>query len=94
MIILLVLENRDHCVVTFTLDGHYVGRFGTEGSGDGQLYYPIALATDYNDFILVADTNNCRAVIFYNSGNYINCFGSKESDAGQFSNYSRHSCKS
>ena len=40
-------------IVTFTLDGHYVGKFGTQGSNRGQLYHPYSLATDENGSILV-----------------------------------------
>ena len=37
---LLVADYSGHCMVTFTLDGHYVGKFGTQGSNSGQLYCP------------------------------------------------------
>ena len=83
---LLVVDINNHCVVTFTLDGHYVGKFGTQGSGRGQLSNPRALAIDINGFILVADSGNDRVSIFDKSGNYIDCFGSNGSNAGQFSN--------
>ena len=34
---LLVADQRNSCIHTYTLDGHYVGKFGTPGSGMGQL---------------------------------------------------------
>ena len=37
---LLVADYSRHCIVTFTLDGHYVGKFGTQGSNRGQLNGP------------------------------------------------------
>ena len=81
---LLVVDNSNHCVVTFTLDGHCVGKFGTQGSGRSQLSFPYGLAIDINGFILVADTSNHRVSIFGKFGNYIDCFGSSGSNAGQF----------
>ena len=85
---LLVLDRGNHCVVTFTLDGHYVGKFGKKGSGRGELDDPHGLGIDVNGFILIADTNNHRVSIFDKSGKFIDSFGSKGSNAGQF-NYPR-----
>ena len=70
---------------TFTLDGHYVGKFGTPGCGSGQLKHPYSLTTDLNGFIIVADSGNHRISIFDKDGNYIHCFGSNGSVNGQFS---------
>ena len=83
---LLVVDCSKQCVVTFTLDGHYVDKFGTQGSGRGQFSYPRGLAIDINGFILVADSSNHRVSIFDMFGNYIDNFGSSGSNAGQFSN--------
>jgi len=66
-----------------TLDGHYVGKFGTQGSNRGQLNKPYSVATDENGFILVTDCNH-RVSIFDHVGNFIHCFGSKGSASGQF----------
>ena len=81
---LLVADLFHHCIVTFTLDGHYVNKFGTQGSNRGQLYSPLGLATDVNGFILVSD-NNHRVSVFDHVGNFIHCFGSKGCASGQFS---------
>ena len=81
---LLVADNSSHCIVTFTLDGHYVGKFGTQGSNRGQLYHPYSLATDENGFILVSDGNH-RVSVFDHVGNFIHYFGSQGSASGQFS---------
>ena len=74
---LLIPDGGSYCIYTFTLDGHYVGKFHTRGSGSVQLFYPCSLTTDLNDFIIVADTNNHCIVIFDKDGNCIHCFGSK-----------------
>ena len=81
---LLVLDYDHHCIYTFTLDGDFVGKFGTHGTSTDQLKHPRAVAVDLYGFILVADTDNHRVLIFDKDGNYINCFGSRGSAIGQF----------
>ena len=81
---LIVAGHDPHCIYTFTLNGHYIGKFGTKGSGRCELDDPRGITGDLNGFIIVADTNNHRVVIFDKHGNYIHCFGSKGSANGQF----------
>jgi len=81
---LIVAGYDPHCIYTFTLDGHYVGKFGTKGSGRCEFNHPRSLTTDLNGFIIVADTNNHRISIFDPNGNYMHCFGSNGSAGGQF----------
>ena len=81
---LLVVDYCHNCIYTFTLDGDYVGKFSTRGSGTGQLSSPYSVAVDLYGFILVANTGNHRVSIFDKDGNYINCFGSEGSAIGQF----------
>ena len=83
---LLVADYSNNCIYTYTLDGHYVGKFSTPGSGRGQLSNPYSLTTDLNGFIIVADTNNHRVSIFDKDHNCIHCFGSNGTANGQFSN--------
>ncbi|XP_065908832.1 tripartite motif-containing protein 2-like [Dysidea avara] len=80
---LLVCDGNRNYIVTFTLDGHYVGKFGTQGSNRGQLTTPYSLATDVNGSILVTDSNH-RVSVFDNAGSFIHCFGSRGSANGQF----------
>ena len=81
---LLVADRSNGCICTFTLDGHYVGKFSTPGSGRAQLYMPSGLIIDLNGFIIVADTLNHHVCIFDKNGKYIHCFGSDGSANGQF----------
>ena len=81
---LLVADYRNSCIYTYTLDGHYVGKFGTPGSGRVQLNNPYSLTTDLNGFIIVADSGNNRVSIFDNNGSCIYWFGSSGSANGQF----------
>ena len=80
---LLVSDHYYNCICTFTLDGHYVGKFGTYGSDRGQLSDPL-LTTDLNGFIIVADYNNDHVSVFDRDGNCMHCFGSSGSANGQF----------
>ena len=82
---LLVADSTNSCIYTYTLDGHYVGKFGTPGSGRGQLVGPCSLTTDFNGFIIVAEYGNHRVSIFDKDHNCIHCFGSKGTANGQFS---------
>jgi len=82
---LLVADSSHHCIHTFTMDGHYMGRFGSSGTGKGQLNYPYGLTTDLSGLILVADTFNDRVVLFDKDGTCIHCFGSRGSGVSQFS---------
>ena len=81
---LLVADWRRVCIHTFILDGDYVGKFGTRGTGAGHLDDAHCVAVDLYGFILVADTDNHCVSIFDKNGNYINCFGSEGSAIGQF----------
>ena len=82
---LLVADCGHHCISMFTLDGSYVGKFGTRGTGSGQLKNPTGIATDMYGFILVTEENNNRVSVFDKDGQYLHCFGSKGSSHGQFS---------
>ena len=82
---LLVANKGDHCISIFTLDGSYVGKFGTQGTGRGQLNNPSGIATDTNGFIFVTERGNNRVSIFDKNGIYIHSFGSQGSRHGKFS---------
>ena len=82
---LLIADYSHHCIFIFTLDGNYVGKFSTQGTGRGQLSGPSGIATDIYDFILVTNITNDSVLIFDKDGVFIHSFGSKGSDHGQFS---------
>ena len=83
---LLVANSGHHCISIFTLNGNYVGKFGTQGTGRGQLSSPVGIATDMYGFILVTEYGNNRVSIFDKDGVFLYCFGSKGSGHGQFNN--------
>ena len=80
---LLVADGSHHCIVTHTLDGSYVGKFGAQGSKKGQLNKPYSLCSDVNGFILVTDGNH-RVNVFDHAGKFIYCFGSCGASKSQF----------
>ena len=78
---LLVADYNHHCIFIFTLDGNYVGKFGTQT----QLGGPSGIATDEYGIILVTDNTNNSVLIFDQEGVFIHSFGSSGSGHGQFS---------
>ena len=81
---LVVAGYEPHCIYTFRLDGHYVGKFGTKGSGRCEFNDPHGIICDSYGFIIVADTCNHRVSIFDKDHNCIHCFGSNGTANGQF----------
>ena len=81
---LLVADYEYHCIHIFNLNGHYITKFGVQGSDCGQLHHPRSLTTDSNGHIFVVDHND-RVSIFDKDGNFIHCFGSSGCKDGQFS---------
>ena len=73
-----------HCIYTFTLDGNYVSKFASYGSGRGQLSNPLSLTTDLYGFTLVVEFGNDRVSIFNKDSIFIHCFGSSGSVDGEF----------
>ena len=82
---LIVAGYEPHCIYTFRLDGHYMGKFGTKGSGRCEFNDPRGIIGDSYGFVIVADTHNHRVSIFDKDHNCIHCFGSKGTAIGQFS---------
>ena len=81
---LLVTNLGDDSVYIFTLNGQYLGKFGTSGSGRGQLSGPRSITSDSNGFILIADTSNHRIAIFDKDGKCVHCLGCKGTGNSQF----------
>lgn len=66
----------DGCEITkFDSSGTLVTRWGTSGSGDGELYWPKYLSVDSSNNVYVADNMNNRMEKFDASGNYLGQWG-------------------
>ena len=61
---LLVADNISDCIRTYTMDGRYIGKFGSPGPGKKQFNGPYNLTTNLNGFIFVVNKSNNRISIF------------------------------
>ena len=58
-------------VVVFNNAGEYLYDIGSKESGDGQLWFPIGLAIDKFNRLIVCDRNNHRLQLFTLDGKYV-----------------------
>jgi DNA-binding beta-propeller fold protein YncE len=84
----LVVEQNNHRVSQFALDGTFVGIFagtGEEGSSDGKFKVPQGITVlGSSGEVAVADYDNHRVQIFDSEGNYKRQFGTEGEEDGQF----------
>lgn len=67
-----------------TLDEDYLGEFGYgNGSGDGQMVWPVALAFDSKDQLYITDEHNQRVSIFDDTGKFVDKWGTPGSAQGE-----------
>ena len=62
--VIAVSEYNDHVVKKFSLQGDYLSKFGSPGSGDGQFNNPQGLCFNSKDLLYVVDNGNCRVQVF------------------------------
>ena len=58
--------------------------FGQQGSGDGMFTYPVGVAVNDEDEIVVADQGNHRVQVFDSNGTFLRSFGRKGENDGEF----------
>jgi tripartite motif-containing protein 71 len=80
-----VSDSSHHRIQKFDSFGNFITKWGSYGTGDGQLYYPEGMAIDSNNNVYVADSYNHRIQKFDSSGNFLTKWGSNGSGDGQFS---------
>ena len=67
-----VTDQDLHALLQFSKkDYELVRRTGTQGRGEGQLYYPRGLCIDYNGDVYVAEINNHRVSVFSKGLNFL-----------------------
>ena len=71
-------------IAMFTKDGDFIGKWGTPGSGDGQLNGPNGLAFDQEDNLYLVDGKNNRVQKFTKDGRFLLTFGREGSRNGEF----------
>ena len=62
--VIAVSEYNDHVVKQFSLQGYYLSKFGSHGSGDGQFNNPQGLCFNSKGLLFVVDHGNCRVQVF------------------------------
>ena len=86
--LIFISDTFNHCIQVLCIDGPsflLVRKWGSEGSGDGQLDRPLGIAVDLiADRVYIADTNNHRISVFTIGGLFVQSFGSQGKGDGQF----------
>ncbi len=82
--IFYVSDEGNHTITKWDRDGTSKGKWGEQGSEDGQLNRPSGMAFDSDGNLLVADTLNHRVQKFTPDGKFISKFGLFGDAAGQF----------
>ena len=83
--VIAVSDWNDHVVKKFSLQGDYLSKFGSCGSGVGQFCKPQGLCFNSKGLLYVVDNGNCRVQVFRENV-FLFKFGSKRHNPGQFQN--------
>ena len=81
--IIAISEWYDHVVKKFSLQGDYLSKFGSYGSGDGQFHGPLGLCFNSKGLLYVVDHSNHRIQVFRENV-FLFKFGSNGPNPGQF----------
>ena len=74
---IIVSDFGDDCIYIFNPDTTIRHRFGSSGTGKGQLKKPVGVATD-GEYILVAEGGNNRVQVFTCDGTFVSMIESKD----------------
>ena len=73
----IVSDNENDCIYIFNPDGSTRHKFGSSGTGKGQLTKPWGVATD-GEYILVAESENNRIQVFRCDGTFVSMIESQD----------------
>ena len=80
-----VADKYNHRIQKFGPDGSFIAKWGTEGNGIEQFYYPEGVDIDYiSDTLYVADKLNDRIQRCTLNGDFLGTWGISGSGEGQF----------
>jgi DNA-binding beta-propeller fold protein YncE len=68
---LYVLDGVNHRVVVYDSEGLFQREFGSQGSGAGQLQFPLGITVSRDGHVYVADSGNGRFQVFSSAGQSI-----------------------
>ena len=83
--VIAVSDYDDHVVKKFSLQGDYLSKLGSCGSGDGQFKNPLGLCFNNKGLLYVVGNSNHRVQVFRENV-FLFKFGSKGHNPGQFQN--------
>ena len=72
---IIVPDEDNDCIYIFNPDGTVRHKFGSSGTGKGQLKRPRGVASD-GEYILVSETENNRVQVFSNDGTFVSMIDS------------------
>ena len=82
--VIAVSEFADDVVKKYSLQGDYLSKFGSHGSGDGQFNNPQGLCFNSKGLLYIVDYSNHRVQVFRENNEFLFKFGSKGHNPGQF----------
>ena len=85
-----VVDSNNNRIQVFELDGRFIRKWGSRGSGDGQFYCPWTCAIGYEsssekiNVIYVMDRTNLKVQVFDMEGKFIRKWGNLEFNNDKF----------
>lgn len=75
-----VVDSGSHCVFVFDFRGKFLGSFGNEGQGPGELSRPTGLHVMEDSSVVVADKGNNRIQTFDSAWKFVDSINTKSVD--------------
>ncbi len=70
--LIFISESNNHRIQTFRSDGTFVCKWGSEGSDDGQFFFPRHLSLHPSrDLLFVVESSNARVQVFDLNGSFV-----------------------
>ena len=79
-----IADKSNHRIQVFTPEGQFLRKFGSKGSGPGQMSDPTNITIDDDTVYITECCNHCVS-IFTTQGEFLRSFGTQGNGQGQFS---------
>src|SRR5436305_1226852 len=91
---LVLTDTNNHRLRAFTANGMFIEKWGEQGDGDGQFYYPQGVAVNSKGEMIIADAGNHRIEVtlgpppdmMHLPGAFVRAFGKDGTGDGEFHN--------